>query len=273
MPEVSLKDLSDRATPGEAYADMGDYRLIAHPTGSTYIPDRTVVALCACGDKAGANAHFLAALWTTYRRGELHDDTALATAVARARREALEEADNREVERILGLSDAEVSAEIEAEGRDPGALAEAMRGQMNATFRLCEEIKRLREALAPFAAILANGEPVGPIPRGLLDSKITRQDLRRATAALAATPPEARQTETGWKPMETAHKDGRTILACRYNGCGWDFHLVRWQSGKHGYPWQSATDDNAFPEGRLDYWQPVDAPPPAIGNLEGEVRS
>lgn len=51
------------------------------------------------------------------------------------------------------------------------------------------DLATLREALTPFAAILANGEPVGPIPRGLLDSKITRQDLRRATAALAPKEP------------------------------------------------------------------------------------
>lgn len=97
--------------------------------------------------------------------------------------------DDDEVNRILAMSDAEVIAEIEAEGRDPVALAETMRGQMGATFKLCEEIKTLRDALAPFAAILAKGEPVGPIPRGLLDSKLTRQDLRNANAAYRASLP------------------------------------------------------------------------------------
>lgn len=113
--------------------------------------------------------------------------TALAEAEARGYARGLKEADSREADRILGLSETEVIAEIEAEGRNPEALAEAMRGQMGATFKLCEEIKTLRDALAPFAAILANGEPVGPIPRGLLDSKLTRQDLRNATAAYRAT--------------------------------------------------------------------------------------
>ena len=47
-----------------------------------------------------------------------------------------------------------------------------------------DEIAQLREALMPFAAILANGEPVGPIPRGYLDSKLTRDQLRRATTLL-----------------------------------------------------------------------------------------
>jgi hypothetical protein len=88
----SLKKLSDRATPGEAYAYMDHYHLIAHPAGSTYVGDQKLIALCACGDKAGANVHFLATLWTLYRRGQLHDETALAEAEARGRRQGLEEA-------------------------------------------------------------------------------------------------------------------------------------------------------------------------------------
>jgi len=79
--------------------------------------------------------------------------TALAAAEARGRRQGLEGADDREVERILGLTEAQVIAEIEAEGRDPEALAEAMRGQMGATFKLCEEIKTLRDALADNARV------------------------------------------------------------------------------------------------------------------------
>jgi len=51
-----------------------------------------------------------------------------------------------------------------------------------------DRIAELEGALEPFGAILSAGEPVGPIPRGLLDSRITRNDLRRATKLLAAEP-------------------------------------------------------------------------------------
>ncbi len=52
---------------------------------------------------------------------------------------------------------------------------------------LLTRVAALEDGLQPFAAILAAGEPVGPIPRGLLDRKITRSDLRKATSLLAAS--------------------------------------------------------------------------------------
>ena len=227
MPE-NLKDLGDRATPGEWPAPEHD----SSDIGASEWYDIGGIAQHVWREE---DAAFIVALVNAYRRGELcrasdaehymrlanERRDALATAVARSRREALEEA--------AGI------AESQIDQPDPYSS--------NAELARADTLNAGLRALA--------------------------SDLR----ALAATPPEARQTETGWKPMETAHKDGRTILACRDNGCGWGFHLVRWQSGKRGYPWQSATDDNAFPEGRLGYWQPVDPPPPAIGNLEGEGRS
>lgn len=50
-----------------------------------------------------------------------------------------------EVNRILAMSDDEVIASIVAEGRDPQAIAERMRGQMGAAFELCAEITRWKE--------------------------------------------------------------------------------------------------------------------------------
>jgi hypothetical protein len=218
MPE-DLKKLSDRATPGEAYADMGDYRLIAHPPGSTYIPDRTVVALCACGGKAGANVRFLAALWTTYRRGELHDDTALATAVARARREALEEAKTA----CLDLSDAyretgEHHMGVGPKGPDP-------------------VLTKAAEALA-----WARGAT----------------ECAHALTKLAATPPEDRQTETGWKPPagwklvpeKLTHAMADDIFRTTWPVPTLERAQALWAAGLERAP-----------------------PPPAIGNLEGEGRS
>lgn len=60
-----------------------------------------------------------------------------------------------------------------------------------------------------------------------------------------------------WRDMDTAPRNGVPILACRNNGCGWD-HMVVWFAGRCEYPWQS--DGTAYPEDRLDYWQPLSIP-------------
>lgn len=60
-----------------------------------------------------------------------------------------------------------------------------------------------------------------------------------------------------WFGMDTAPRDGTSVLACRHNGCGWD-HDVVWWTGREEYPWQA--DYTAYPEGRLDYWQPLSIP-------------
>lgn len=84
-----------------------------------------------------------------------------------------------------------------AKSRETEGANEARRANLNEAFwldakaeiaELSSRIRQLEEGIRPFAAILANGEPVGPIPRGLLDSKLTRADLRRATALLATAP-------------------------------------------------------------------------------------
>lgn len=61
-----------------------------------------------------------------------------------------------------------------------------------------------------------------------------------------------------WRSMNTAPRDGTPILACRNNGCGWD-HMVVWWSGLDSrYPWQA--ENTAYPEDRLDNWQPLTVP-------------
>lgn len=124
-------------------------------------------------------------------------------------REGVVDEDDAEIDRILAMSADEIRAELVAEGHDPDELVRKERLGLDGLLRLAADRNRwrteagswrrvaerleaekqsLREALKPFAAILAKGEPVGPIPRGLLDRSVTRQDLRRATEALAAPP-------------------------------------------------------------------------------------
>lgn len=67
-----------------------------------------------------------------------------------------------------------------------------------------------------------------------------------------------------WKSMDEAPKDGTTILACRDNGCGWEYDVVWWSTMGGDYPW--VTSQGGYPEGRLDYWQPLPAQPYDIEN-------
>lgn len=69
-----------------------------------------------------------------------------------------------------------------------------------------------------------------------------------------------------WQHMETAPKDGTYILVCRNNGCAWEYVAVWYFRLDKTYPWISA--DNAYPEGRLDYWMPIPEPPYEIRNDE-----
>ena len=114
-----------------------------------------------------------------------------------------------EIDRILAMSSDELRAELVAEGHDPDALVRQMKQGLDGTLRLAADRQRWREeaaswrrvakrlqgrvndleaGLKPFAAVLAGGQPVGPILRGLLDSRITRNNLRLATKLLASTP-------------------------------------------------------------------------------------
>ncbi len=137
MPE-RLKELSDRATPGEM--KQPDW-------GSGLRAGKTLIGMMSPVPEGNgkANGAYLCQLWNDHRAGRLHDDTALATAVARARREALEEA--------AGI------AESQIDQPDPYSS--------NAELARADTLNAGLRALA--------------------------SDLR----ALAATPPEARQTETG----------------------------------------------------------------------------
>ena len=61
-----------------------------------------------------------------------------------------------------------------------------------------------------------------------------------------------------WQEMATAPRDGTQILVCRNNDVFWEYDVVRWSGRDPDYPW--ATDYNAYPEGRLDYWRPLEPP-------------
>lgn len=78
----------------------------------------------------------------------------------------------------------------------------------------------------------------------------------RAEAEGRATPPAVNESlTTGWQPIETAPKDGRSILFASLT----DDHVMvgesRWDSvvGKWSWPWFSDT----VPK----YWMPLPTPP------------
>lgn len=98
MPEASLKELSDRATPGEWHIDLFPY--FCCETGEPQPP--ICEGICTHDEDAGLadsiatcnerQAAFIVALVNAFRAGQLHDATALAEAKAQATRDAFEEA-------------------------------------------------------------------------------------------------------------------------------------------------------------------------------------
>jgi len=206
MSEASLRELSDAAQSGvwhtvDAPWGSGDWIVSGNPDPHAglfvCIFDGAVIgyeATDAYHADPAENAAFVASLVNAYRAGHLHDATALAEAEARERRAALEEADDREVNRILAMSDQDVIAEIEAEGRDPQAIAETMRGQMGATFKLCEEITMLRTAAASLLRHVGVSRYRCARSGLRLDANIP--EYAALEAALANTTPETRQSET-----------------------------------------------------------------------------
>lgn len=64
-----------------------------------------------------------------------------------------------------------------------------------------------------------------------------------------------------WQDMETAPRDGTEILVCRNNDLGWEYDVVFYVNTKDKiYPWFSMASDDAYPEGRLDYWTALEPP-------------
>ena len=66
-----------------------------------------------------------------------------------------------------------------------------------------------------------------------------------------------------WQSMETAPRNGVPILGIYNNDLSWEYRLVYWSNEDRNYPWQSVygEDDCAWPEGRVDYWMPLQEPP------------
>lgn len=71
----------------------------------------------------------------------------------------------------------------------------------------------------------------------------------------------------GWQEMDTAPRDGTQVLLARHNGVCWDYYTAFW-TGIGRYPWQG--DVNAYPDSRMDYWQPIVAPHPV--NIHEEMK-
>lgn len=70
-----------------------------------------------------------------------------------------------------------------------------------------------------------------------------------------------------WQPIETAPKDGTIIVAIRENGCGYDLPVLVKRTVKYPeYPWEEVHGENAYPDGRLDYWMPLPEPPQETTN-------
>lgn len=72
---------------------------------------------------------------------------------------------------------------------------------------------------------------------------------------------------SSWQDIETAPRDGTSILACRDNGCGWEYDVVWYVDNPESYNWATAgATDGWYPEGRLGYWMPLPEPPYKIEN-------
>jgi hypothetical protein len=68
--------------------------------------------------------------------------------------------------------------------------------------------------------------------------------------------------ETGWRPIETAPKDGTSILACDARVDDW-FLVVAWDCEANIYPWGWRTQDGlSYHDQSLTHWQPLPPPPP-----------
>lgn len=64
----------------------------------------------------------------------------------------------------------------------------------------------------------------------------------------------------GWRPIETAPRDGTEILVCM-----WDDHtmmVVNYEAdpARPGHPWWTL-DGQAYAEGAPTHWMPLPAPP------------
>lgn len=65
---------------------------------------------------------------------------------------------------------------------------------------------------------------------------------------------------TNWKPIETAPKDGRTILACGRGTDGYFVCDVKWKH-ETWMLFDPALDDHSFPTDYLTHWMPLPEPP------------
>lgn len=80
-------------------------------------------------------------------------------------------------------------------------------------------------------------------------------------ASLGSTPaPRLLASDNGWRPIETAPRDGTAVLAL-YDNNAYYQHVVVFYTGAKTYEWEAEMGHNAFPECRLAYWMPLPEPP------------
>jgi len=89
--------------------------------------------------------------------------------------------------------------------------------------------------------------------------------LKAAAALREAAEQAERVREVGWRPIETAPKDGTPILAWRFYPVA-----VRWDASAPTYKWDAVHlggslpfHDNGFEDGdcNLTHWMPLPTPP------------
>ena len=71
----------------------------------------------------------------------------------------------------------------------------------------------------------------------------------------------------GWRDIESAPKDGSSILVCWDTGCGTDHAVVWWSySTSKQYPW--AATGACYPSDKFDQWMHLPSPSSAGGRVD-----
>jgi hypothetical protein len=82
---------------------------------------------------------------------------------------------------------------------------------------------------------------------------------------LSMNPPKKFESLDGWKPIETAPKDGSLILA--YAEHWSEFHLVQWDAGEDG--WREGSWLFVYPP---NVWRSLPKPPVSSAKAEGATH-
>lgn len=106
-------------------------------------------------------------------------------------------------------------------------------------------------------------EALRPYVHDQLTKQAGDEVVNKIVSALAAARREG--MEAAWQPIDTAPKDGTTVLLAAWTDIyGWNVGYGRWESAGSVYGW--IADGMKDPPGTLnlanpEWWQPVPAPP------------